>query len=287
MASFHIVLRHLTIVLDTLLFKNAHRVGFLQERISDVLLIGEDLTDIADFPFFISGAVQNAVCLKSPLDLKKARAVHVLGINSFDNFCLFRDNDQLAIFILGVSEKAVMVDLNLALLVPELDAEADVCRQGFRFLLGQCRHDRHEHFALCIQSVDVLFFKENGNIQRFELSCVFQAVNRVSGESADGLGQDHVDLAGLAVIDHTVELVSLFSVGAADTVVRIYLDKFPFRLALDVGCVVLDLNVVAGFLFFIFSRYTAVGSHPCFLDFGFRLLRSDFPYRRNDRNILC
>ena len=39
-----------------------------------------------------------------------------------------------------------MVDLDLALLIPELDTESDVCRQEFQFLLGQCRHNRHKHF---------------------------------------------------------------------------------------------------------------------------------------------
>lgn len=45
---------------------------------------------------------------------------------------LFRYNDQFPVIVLCVSEKTVVVDLDLALLIAELDAKSDVCRQGFR-----------------------------------------------------------------------------------------------------------------------------------------------------------
>jgi len=60
MAAFHIVLRCNAVVGDTLLFECVDRVGLLQERITDVLLVGEDLFDVAFMPPGVSGSVQNS-----------------------------------------------------------------------------------------------------------------------------------------------------------------------------------------------------------------------------------
>ena len=77
MAAFHIVLRCNAVVGDTLLFECVDRVGLLQERIPDVLLVGEDLFDVAFMPPGVSGSVQNAVRFKTALDLQETSAVHV------------------------------------------------------------------------------------------------------------------------------------------------------------------------------------------------------------------
>lgn len=42
----------------------------------------------------------------------------------------------------------------------------------------------------------------------------------VSGKSADGLGDDHVDVPGHALVDHVVELVTRFGIGAGDVVIN-------------------------------------------------------------------
>ena len=48
------------------------------------------------------------------------------------------------------------------------------------------------------------------NIYVLEFSDVFQTVQSVSGKSADGLGDDHVDVSGLAVVNHTVKVLTFF-----------------------------------------------------------------------------
>ena len=40
----------------------------------------------------------------------------------------------------------------------------------------------------------------------YTLADVFQAVQRVSGKSADGLGDNHVDVFGFAVVNHPLPL---------------------------------------------------------------------------------
>lgn len=76
-----------------------------------------------------------------------------------------------------------MIDLHLPCLVPVLDAKPDICGKGFTFLLRQGCHNRHENLALCVQGVDVLFLKENRDVEILEFAGVFEAINCVSGEA--------------------------------------------------------------------------------------------------------
>lgn len=112
-----------------------------------------------------------------------------------------------------------MVDLHLSLLVAVLKAELDVLAHGLTFLLGKARHNRKEHLALSIQCVYGLLFKIDRYVLVLELPDVLQAVEGVSGKSADGLGDDHVDVSGHALLNHAVELFTLFDVGTGDTIV--------------------------------------------------------------------
>ena len=61
-----------------------------------------------------------------------------------------------------------------------------------------------------------------------------QAVESVAGKSTDGLSDDHVDISGHALVDHTIEFVTFFRVGAGDTVVCKYARQLPFRILLNV-----------------------------------------------------
>ena len=98
----------------------------------------------------------------------------------------------------------------------------------------KARHDRDQHLALSVQRVDGFLFKINRYVLVLQLPDVLQAVESVSGKSADGLGDDHVDVTGHALIDHSVEFITLFCVGAGDTVVCKYARQLPFRILLNV-----------------------------------------------------
>lgn len=127
------------------------------------------------------------------------------------------------------------------------------------FLLGKARHDRDQHLAFSVQRVDGFLLKINRYVFVFQLPDVLEAVESVSGKSADGLGDDHVDVSGHALVDHSVEFVTLFCVGTGNTVVCKYARKFPFRILLNVLGVVRDLSLVACFLFFGICTDAAVG----------------------------
>lgn len=66
------------------------------------------------------------------------------------------------------------------------------------------------------------------NIYVLEFSDVFQTVRSVSGKSADGLGDNHVDVSGLAVVNHTVKVLTFFCVGAGNTIIGVDNGKFQF-----------------------------------------------------------
>ncbi len=127
MAAFDIIFRCDSVIGYPLLIERVDRVSLLQECIADVLLIGQDLFNVALVPFCISRAVQNAVFLKPLFDLEETRPVHVLGINASYDFRFFRNNDQLAVIILCVPEESVMIDPHLTCLIPKLNAKPDVC----------------------------------------------------------------------------------------------------------------------------------------------------------------
>lgn len=81
-AAFHIVLRRLTVVGAALLLQNADRVGLLKKGISDVLLVGKDLLDVALIPFLMTRTVFDAVSVLGIAQEPVVVAVQVLGFVS-------------------------------------------------------------------------------------------------------------------------------------------------------------------------------------------------------------
>ena len=106
-----------------------------------------------------------------------------------------------------------MVDLHLSGLVAELQSQLYVLGKGLRFLLCEGCHDGQKNFALGIHRIDVFLLKVHGNVLFFQLADVFQAIQCITGESADGLSNDHIDLGCHAVLNHAVELFTLLGVG--------------------------------------------------------------------------
>ena len=102
MTAFNIVLRHLTIVGSTLLIQSADRVVFLQKGITDILLVGKDLMNIASMPFKVSRYVRNAVCFQASLNLQEACPFEVPLVDAANNHSLLRVNDLVAVSVLGV-----------------------------------------------------------------------------------------------------------------------------------------------------------------------------------------
>ena len=95
--------------------------------------------------------------------------------------------------------------------------------QKFSECLGTLKLNKN--IILFIDGIDVrpsqipyeeFLFKIDRNVLFFELTDVFQAVQRIAGKPADGLGDNHVDVPGHAFVNHAVELRALFRIGAGD-----------------------------------------------------------------------
>ena len=285
MVALHIVLWDGAVVLDALLRKEVRGVGLLQECVTDVLLVPENLVDGAGVPFCFARAGENAVRFKPCGDLVHAQALQVFPVDAPDDFGLLRLNDKVAVRIFGVAEEAVVVDLHFALLVAVLDTELHILRKALAFLLGKGCHDGKQHLALGVHRVDGLFFKENRNVQILEFTDVFQAIQRVTGKSADRLGDDHVDISGMALFDHAVEFITLFGVRTCDSVVCEYARQHPFWILGDVFGVVLNLGLVAGGLLIAVSTDTAVRCDSELWLLSFFNVVPDLPFCRDDHYI--
>ena len=196
--AFNVVLWDGTGVLNALLRQEVCGIGLLKERVAYVFLVPEDLVDCVGVPFLLARAGEDPVRFKPCRDLVHAETLKVFPIDAFDDLCLLRIDYQMSISVLGVSEEAIVVDLNLPLLVAVLKAELHVLRKVLAFLLGQRGHDRQQHLTLGIHRIDGLLLKENGDVHILELSDILQAVQRVTGKSANRLGDDHVDIFGVA-----------------------------------------------------------------------------------------
>ena len=124
--ALDVVLRNGAVVLDALLCQKVCGVGLLKQGVSHVLLISENLVDGAGVPFCLASAGENAVGHKPVSDLIHTGAFEVFPVNALYDFCLLWINDQVPVFILGVSEESIVIDLHLTLLVAVLKSQFDV-----------------------------------------------------------------------------------------------------------------------------------------------------------------
>ena len=143
-----------------------------------------------------------------------------------------------------------------------------------------------QNLTLGIHRIDVFFFEVHGDVLFLKLSDVFQAVQSVSCKTADGLGHNHVDFSRHCLINHAIELFTLFRVRAGYSIVSKYPGKLPFRVLADIIGVMLHLCLVTGGLLITVRGNTAVSSHTEFWYFGFLCRIADTSSCRNHGNIL-
>ena len=109
--------------------------------------------------------------------------------------------------------------------------------------------------------MDSLFLEEYVNIDIFQKSDVFEAVNRVAGKPADRFRDYHINSAALAHPDHLVELIAVLDAGARYAFVRENSEQLPFRFSVDFLSVISRLNLVAVDLFLLLCGYPAIRRH--------------------------
>ena len=129
-----------------------------------------------------------------------------------------------------------------------------------------CNHGQNKENDVAggVQSVQVLLLKEdlNGWIPFLQLSDPADTVQQVSGKSADGFCNDHIDLSCHSVAHHELEGRSVVRVCTGETVIHIGADILPFRICLDHVPVVILLHFNGNQLINVIRGNTTVSSHP-------------------------
>ena len=128
-------------LLDALFCQEVRGVGLLKQGITHVLLVAENLVDGAGVPLFLARAGEDSVCHKSGGNFVHAGAFEVFPVDAFYDFSLLRIDDQVSVIILGVAEKAIVIDVYLSLLEAVLKSQLHVLGKGLTLLLSQGSHD--------------------------------------------------------------------------------------------------------------------------------------------------
>jgi hypothetical protein len=134
-------------------------------------------------PFLFSCSGENAVSFKPSGYFIHAGTLKIFSVDALYDFSLLRINDELAILVLCVSEKAVMVDGDLSLLVTVLKTELHVLAERLAFLLGKTCHYCDQYLAFGVHRVYGFFFEVDRDVLVLELSDVLQAVEGIAGKT--------------------------------------------------------------------------------------------------------
>lgn len=93
-----------------------------------------------------------------------------------------------------------------------------------------------------IHGADVFFFEDYFYADSFEIADSLQSIYRVSGEAADGLGEDEVNLSSFSVGGHRPKAIALFGISAEDAFIGINTSKVPTGMICDELVVVGNLS---------------------------------------------
>ena len=121
------------------------------------------------------------------------------------------------------------------------DAPFAVLTGSAAFFLCLRSEECDHQFAGFRQRVDVLLFKVNADAHTSEVSDRREQSDRVAGKAADGLGDDPVDLAVLAVLDQLHEARAVILCTGIGFIC-VDAGEDPIGVALDVFVVVTDLG---------------------------------------------
>lgn len=284
MAVFHIILRHFALVHFLLFCEKIDRKAFLKERSTLILFILEDALHRAGRPVWFSRRSGNPICRQFLCNGAWCQALHETGVYSADNDRFFRHDLRKTVHALSVTKELLVWQIHLAVGKPLSLTPGHILRNGTAFFLRKARHDGQQQFAFAVKGVDVFFFKIDLYAFFLQLADGDQAVDRISGKSADRFRDDEVHLAGHGIVDHLIEASAVLGACTGNALVGIDLYKLPFGIALDVLRVVVDLGFIAGELLIAVCGYSGVSGDPSFSGGRHRNMRQRIDGRWNDCN---
>ena len=246
------------------LAQKVHRYRLLQQRVALVFFVGQNGFDRAVLPIRSAGGRGNALFRQRGRDARRGLSVqkHPIDLPHDSGLCLI--NDRSTVRSTLVAEEVPVGHRNLAVRDALAPAPGDVFGDAAALLLRKTRHDRDHQFALAVQRVDVFLLKRHSDALFLEPAYGGQAVHSVSGEAADGLGDDSVDLPVQRIRDQAVEPFASGSGGRGNAVVGVQPRVFPCGVAADEPAVIITLYLERGFLFLLIradarvSRYSGM-----------------------------
>ena len=135
--ALHIVLRNFTLV-DLFLFgEEIHRVAFLQEGITFVLLVGEDAANCSCVPFVLAARRFDAVGGQSGGNAMRRHALQEHTVNAADDDCLVLIQNQIAVRPPVVAEEPLEGHGDLSVCKTFSLSPGAVLRNAPAFLLRQ------------------------------------------------------------------------------------------------------------------------------------------------------
>ena len=83
--------------------------------------------------------LRDTVCLQTTGNFQHACAFEVFPVDTLDDFGFLRNNHQVLVFVLGITEKPVAVDLDFTLLVAVLQTQLCVLALSLAFSIPSAR----------------------------------------------------------------------------------------------------------------------------------------------------
>ena len=206
----HIVLRHLSNVFDNLLADDVCPECFLKQHVAAIFFICQDTLDGCRCPFRFSENRFDLIFFQPVLQISQAGTALISLVEFAHDFCLLWYDAEFAVCVFFVSIKPVTGNPERSDFCVHLPTTPDIAGNGFAFGLRHCAVHGDHKLAVCWQRIDVLFFKEDSDAELPEDARIVDAVERISGETLNGLCEDEVDLFLLALTDHAEEFCTLF-----------------------------------------------------------------------------
>ena len=186
-------------------------------------------------------AVQGGIMERTTLPSAYAAAVQIVGDRPQTEFSGgvaleyltddggFRINDFQPSICLVVAEQVVLSEQNAVLLRP-LESEACAFGQLTHLILCDRGHDGEPQFGVLVEGVDVVVLEVHAHAEPQQLARVAQTVKRVSGETADLLGDNEIKRSAFGILDHFEELLAPLDRRAADALIDIAAGERPVRI---------------------------------------------------------
>ena len=109
--------------------------------------------------------------------------------------------------------------------------------RGFpALLLRQTSHNCQAQFAIAVTGINVVDRKYHAHTRLFEPSGIRKSIHRISCKTGNFFGQNQIEFPAKGILYHLIESVTFTSLGAADSLVKIYFAQLHISLTADIVC---------------------------------------------------